>query len=392
MRMKTTWLAKVNPKFLIGCVVLVAAGLTLYFFKLQDNPVVMAQVETITRGDIQNTVITTGTLKPVKQINVGAQVNGQLKKLYVHQGDVVKKGQLLAEIDPVLQENELRKSEAELSSARAQLRSAQFLLNQYKLTLRRQNKMDVDGSGIHSDLESAQAQFDSQTEQVKVNEAQIIQSEMAVETARANVGYTRLTAPIDGEVLGIVTQEGQTIVSSQTAPTILVLADLSTMRIQTRISEADILKVKSGQPLWFYVLAQPEQRYNSVMGEIQNAPDDVLTSSSDSSASSQPASAIYYTGAFEIPNKEHLLKTSMTAQVFIVVKEAKGVLRVPLAALTKSDKPDQYEVTVVQDTQKVARKIEIGVRDNNYAEVKTGLSEGEKIQISSVPSESDPHA
>lgn len=150
--------------------------------------------------------------------------------------------------------------------------------------------------------------------------------------------------------------------------------------------------MKSGQPLWFYVLAQPEQRYNSVMGEIQNAPDDVLTSSSDSSASSQPASAIYYTGAFEIPNKEHLLKTSMTAQVFIVVKEAKGVLRVPLAALTKSDKPDQYEVTVVQDTQKVARKIEIGVRDNNYAEVKTGLSEGEKIQISSVPSESDPHA
>ncbi|MFC6209694.1 efflux RND transporter periplasmic adaptor subunit [Rahnella sp. LAC-M12] len=387
MRMNIKWTGKARAKILLLLCILLACGVAAFVYQSQSEPHVLTRSETVTKGDIQNTVITTGTLKPVSQISVGAQVNGQLKKLYVRQGDVVKKGQLLAEIDPVLQQNELRKSEAELSSAKAQFSSAQIQLIQYKLALRRQKKMGEEGSGIQSDLEAAQSQFDSQTEQVKVNEAQIVQAEMAVETARANVGFTRLTAPIEGEVLGIVTQEGQTIVSSQTAPTILVLADLSKMRIQTRISETDILKVKSGQPLWFYVLAQPDQRYDTVMGEIKNAPDDVLNNSGDSSVISQPASAIYYSGVFEISNSEHLLKTAMTAQVFIVVKEAKNVLRVPLSALTKSNKPEQYEVTVIQGTKKVSRNIEIGVRDNNFAEVKKGLSEGDQIQISQLPLE-----
>ncbi|MBF7978372.1 efflux RND transporter periplasmic adaptor subunit [Rahnella sp. LAC-M12] len=385
--MNIKWTGKARAKILLLLCILLACGVAAFVYQSQSEPHVLTRSETVTKGDIQNTVITTGTLKPVSQISVGAQVNGQLKKLYVRQGDVVKKGQLLAEIDPVLQQNELRKSEAELSSAKAQFSSAQIQLIQYKLALRRQKKMGEEGSGIQSDLEAAQSQFDSQTEQVKVNEAQIVQAEMAVETARANVGFTRLTAPIEGEVLGIVTQEGQTIVSSQTAPTILVLADLSKMRIQTRISETDILKVKSGQPLWFYVLAQPDQRYDTVMGEIKNAPDDVLNNSGDSSVISQPASAIYYSGVFEISNSEHLLKTAMTAQVFIVVKEAKNVLRVPLSALTKSNKPEQYEVTVIQGTKKVSRNIEIGVRDNNFAEVKKGLSEGDQIQISQLPLE-----
>lgn len=366
----------------------VALGSAYFIFNSQPRAIPTGEVEKITRGNILATVITTGTLKPVRQVNIGAQVNGQLKKLYVHQGDKVKTGQLLAEIDPVLQQNELRKSEAELASARAQLQSSQVLLKQYRLALRRQKVMLKEGSGVNSDFELAQSQYDSQTEQIKMNKAQIVQAEMAVETARANVGYTRLLSPMDGEVLGIVTQEGQTIVSSQMAPTIMVLADLSVMRIQTRISEADILKVKSGQPLWFYVLAQPEHLYNSVMGEIQNAPDSVLSSNAETSNNSQQATAIYYSGVFEVPNAEHLLKTSMTAQVSIVVKEAKDVLRIPLSALQERDAQGRYLVTLIEGNQRVSRKIEIGTRDNLFAEVKSGLMEGQSVQLPSVAVES----
>lgn len=363
-------------------VILCAVSATAYFiFNQQHHSSPAGVLAKITRGDIQTTVITTGTLKPIRQVSIGAQVNGQLKKLYVHQGDRVNKGQLLAEIDPILQQNELRKSEAELASARAQLRSSQVLLKQYQLALRRQKVMLREGSGVASDLEEAQSLFDSQLEQLEMNKAQIVQSEMAVETARANVGYTRLVAPIEGEVLGVVTQEGQTIVSSQTAPTIMVLADLSVMHIQTRISEADILKVKSGQPLSFYVLAQPSRLYTSVMGEIQNAPDGVLNNTNEISNNSQQSLAIYYSGVFEITNTERLLKTSMTAQVSIVVNDVKNVLRIPLSALQERDAQGRYYVTLIDGKQRISREVEIGAHNNVFAEVKSGLVEGQSVEI-----------
>ncbi|NMC24734.1 MAG: efflux RND transporter periplasmic adaptor subunit [Serratia sp.] len=363
-------------------VILCAVSATAYFiFNQQHHSSPAGVLAKITRGDIQTTVITTGTLKPIRQVSIGAQVNGQLKKLYVHQGDRVNKGQLLAEIDPILQQNELRKSEAELASARAQLRSSQVLLKQYQLALRRQKVMLREGSGVPSDLEEAQSLFDSQLEQLEMNKAQIVQSEMAVETARANVGYTRLVAPIEGEVLGVVTQEGQTIVSSQTAPTIMVLADLSVMHIQTRISEADILKVKSGQPLSFYVLAQPSRLYTSVMGEIQNAPDGVLNNTNEISNNSQQSLAIYYSGVFEITNTERLLKTSMTAQVSIVVNDVKNVLRIPLSALQERDAQGRYYVTLIDGKQRISREVEIGAHNNVFAEVKSGLVEGQSVEI-----------
>lgn len=373
---------KKNSVVIWSLVILCAVSATAYFiFNQQHHSSPAGVLAKITRGDIQTTVITTGTLKPIRQVSIGAQVNGQLKKLYVHQGDRVNKGQLLAEIDPILQQNELRKSEAELASARAQLRSSQVLLKQYQLALRRQKVMLREGSGVASDLEEAQSLFDSQLEQLEMNKAQIVQSEMAVETARANVGYTRLVAPIEGEVLGVVTQEGQTIVSSQTAPTIMVLADLSVMHIQTRISEADILKVKSGQPLSFYVLAQPSRLYTSVMGEIQNAPDGVLNNTNEISNNSQQSLAIYYSGVFEITNTERLLKTSMTAQVSIVVNDVKNVLRIPLSALQERDAQGRYYVTLIDGKQRISREVEIGAHNNVFAEVKSGLVEGQSVEI-----------
>lgn len=341
--------------------------------------------ETIGRGDIERNVMATGSLKPSLQVNVGAQVNGQLTKLYVKQGDRVTRGQLLAEIDPTLQQNELRKSEAELQSAQAQKQASQALLRQYLLEFRRQQTLAKEGSGVKSALEKAQAQYDSQLAQLHVNEAQIVQSQMAMETAKANLGFTRIMAPIDGEVLGIVTKEGQTIVSSQTAPTILVLANVDTMTVHTRISETDILKVSVGQPLWFYVVADPERRYDSRMDAIQEASAESLREDSSGSANSQQPSAVYYNGIFNIANQERLLRTSMTAQVFIITAQAKNVLRVPLSALGEQQPDKSYRVQIINGKQRSVRWVSVGLRNAQYAEVKAGLAQGDQVLLLGTP-------
>ncbi|WP_260514407.1 efflux RND transporter periplasmic adaptor subunit [Serratia fonticola] len=337
--------------------------------------------EEIARGDIEKTVLATGILKPALQVSVGAQVNGQLQKLYVKQGDRVTRGQLLAEIDPTLQQNALRKSEAALQSAEAQKQVTQATLKQYQQELKRQQKLDRDGSGVKSELEKAQAQLQTQVAQLKVNDAQIVQAQMELETAKANLGFTRIVAPIDGEVLGIVTKEGQTIVSSQTVPTILVLADVDTMTVHTRISETDILKVRVGQPLWFYVVADPKQRYESVMGSIQEAPSDALQEDNPSSSSNQQASAVYYSGVFAIANSKRLLRTSMTAQVFIITEQAKNALRVPVAAFGEQQGKDRYQVQVMNGKQLESRWVRIGLNDRQFAEVKEGLKEGDRVVL-----------
>ncbi|MGA5653677.1 efflux RND transporter periplasmic adaptor subunit [Rahnella contaminans] len=358
-------------------IVLVVAGFLLW--QALNRTEVPLVTEEVSRGDIEKTVLATGILKPSVQVNVGAQVNGQLKKLYVRAGDKVTKGQLLAEIDPTLQQSELRKSEAELDSAVAQKQASLFTLRQYKLELKRQRKMDSEGSGIRSTLEQAQAKVDTQVAQVKVNEAQIVQAQMSLETAKANLGYTRILAPVDGQVLGIVTKEGQTVVSSQTAPTILVLANVDTMTVQTRISETDILKVHAGQPLWFYVVADPKHRYESVMGTLQDAPNDALQDDTASTTSSQQPSAVYYNGVFSVPNHDHVLRTSMTAQVFIVTEQARNVLRLPVVALGEPQGKDQYQVQVVNGKNVEQRLIRVGINDRQFAEVKEGLKEGERV-------------
>lgn len=376
MTLKSRWLP-------IGCglaLVVAVAGtwVSMASTPTQEN----LPLETIGTGDIEKVVLVTGVLKPAVQVNVGAQVNGQLRKLYVRQGEKVQKGQLLAEIDPTLQESDLNNTRAQLASAKAQKLSAQATLLRYRQELNRQSMMLRDGSGVRSEYEQARAQYDAQVQQIDVSDAQIVQAEMAVKTAQANLSYTRIVAPIDGEVLGIVTREGQTIVSSQTAPTILVLADLDTMQVQTRISEADVQKIRPGQPLRFYVIANPDKRYTSTMGFVQPAPQEALEAPGDGRmGGNQQAMAVYYTGTFEVPNAGRELKTSMTAQVFIQIAEAKNVLRVPVAALGQALDTERYTITTVEDGKTRTRTIRIGINDRQYAEVLEGLQAGDRVVL-----------
>ena len=368
-------------------IALALCGAALLVPGTDDSAPQALSAQPVTRGDIEQWVMATGVLKPSAQVNVGVQVNGQLKKLYVKQGERVKTGQLLAEIDPTLQQNDLRNAKAELNSARAQKISAEVLLKQYEKRLRREQKMARESAGVPAQLEEAEAQYYAQREQIKISQTQITQAEVNVETAEANLGYTRIVAPIDGEVLGIIAKEGQTLVSSDSAPTLMVLGNLDVMEVHTRISETDILKVQAGQPLWSYVQADPDTRYDSTLDYIQSIPEEALQQQADSSSSGggQQQGAVYYSALFTLKNPARRLKTAMTAQVFIRTALAKQVLRLPLAALGKALAPDRYQVSVIKEGVPQVRDITVGISDRNLIEVKSGLQEGELVAL--VPQE-----
>ncbi|EFI3633540.1 efflux RND transporter periplasmic adaptor subunit, partial [Escherichia coli] len=259
--------------FVVLCFIVACVFIYIKVADVKENiSPTLPTVYTIKKDIIEEDVMATGILKPFQTVFVGAQVNGQLKKIYVKEGDKVKKGQLLAVVDPSLQQSELINAQAQLDSALANKKISETLLEQYLREFERQKIMKKEGVSTETEYDIAKSQYISQKEQVKINKAQIVQAEMAVQAARTNLDYTKIVAPIDGDVLGVLASEGQTIVSSQSAPTIFVLANVDKMIVETNISEADIQKVHSGQKVKFNVLSQPDHIYESVLNVIKTAP------------------------------------------------------------------------------------------------------------------------
>ncbi len=356
----------------------------------------------VRRGDVEQTVLATGTLKPSKLVAVGAQVSGRITSVRVALGDTVEKGALLAEIDSVTQENELRTAEAGLANVRAQRAEKQATLTLKQATLARSEKMLAKDAVSHAEYDTAVADVAVTKAQIAALEAQIDEAQVSVATAQANLGYTRITAPIDGTVLAIVSQEGQTVNAAQSAPTIVILGRLDVMTIRAEISEADVVQVKPGQKLYFTILGEPARRYDATLGFIEPAPESVrsdssfsssTTSSSSSSSSSTTSSeAIYYNGLFDVPNPEGRLRTYMTAEVHIVLGAARDVLTIPSAAIdTAADGRRTVRVVGADGTASV-RTVVIGLDDKATAEVREGLSEGERVVIGEASAAAGPMA
>jgi membrane fusion protein, macrolide-specific efflux system len=364
----------------ISVILLVTASVAaaMKFFSPQQIRYITAPVA---RMDLEESVLATGVLKAFKTVAVGAQVNGQLKTLHVALGDKVKKGQLLAEIDPVLPQNTLRDAEAQVDNLKAQRRSKQALLKQYELAYQRQSLMNAKDAGSRADLESAQAQLESTRYDISALDAQIRKAIIAVDTARANLGYTRIHAPIDGTVISIDTEEGQTVISNQTATTILTLATLDTMTVKTKISEADVTRVKPGLPTYFTLLGDNDTRYYGKLRTIEPGPVSNGTTTSGTGSSGSSSSAIYYYGLFEVPNPENKLKVSMTTQVAVVLNQAKQALCIPVSALGEKQKNGKAKVRVLAGEQAETRTIRTGISNNVQIQVLDGLKEGEKVII-----------
>jgi len=353
--------------------------------KLLAAPPAAPITATAARMDIEESVLASGTMQALKTVEVGAQVSGQLRTLHVRLGDQVKKGELLAEIDPVLQQNALKDAQASQEDVQAQIVAKKALLNQYQLAFRRQKELNAQDAGSQADLESAEAQLATTRAELAALEAQLKKAAVAVDTARANLGYTSIVAPMDGVVIGIVTEQGQTVNSNQSAPTILRLANLDTITVKAQISEADIARVRPGQKVYFTTLGDPDTRHYGVLRATEPATDSASSSSSTSSTSSSSstssAAAIYYNGLFEVPNPDRKLRVSMTAQVAIVLREAKQVLAIPSAALRDKGKDGRSRVRVLVNGEPQERLIRVGISDNVHVQVLEGVREWERVLI-----------
>lgn len=376
----------------VAIVVLVAAagaGAWGWWDYANRDPLAGILTVQVEKADVEVDVMATGTLRPVKLVAVGAQVSGRLTSMKVAVGQTLKKGDLVAEIDDVSQQNALKTANAALDSLHAQLQEKQATLTYATAALAREDITLSQKATSRDAYETAQTTVKTTQFQIDALKAQIVGAEVAVDTANVNLAYTRIIAPMDGMVLLVVTQEGQTVNAAQTTPTIVIMGQVDRMTVRAEISEADVAKTKPGQPVYFTVLGDLVNRWDSKLVSIDPAPDGLrsdtsivatTSSSSSSSSSSSTSVAVYYYGNFDVPNPDSKLLTYMTAQVRIVLGSAKGVLTVPSSAVSAPNAKGERGVEVVDDQNAIARRVVVtGLDDKVHTEIVSGLKEGERV-------------
>ena len=375
-----------KKRFFILLGLLVAAGAAYYFFSNNSKQETTYLTESVTRGNVEKTVVASGSVESVNEVDVGAQASGKITKLYVKLGQEIKKGEMIADIDSTTQINTLNTKKAALVSYQAQLKAKKTAYDVALSSYNRLSKLYTQKATSLDSVNTAKSTLDNAKAEMEAIEANIKQAEIEVNTAETNVGYTKITAPMDGTVISVPVSEGQTVNANQTTPTIVTIADLSQMKIKPEISEGDITKVKAGQEVSFTILSDSQTVYHSVIDSVDPAnttTSDSSSTSSLSSSSSSTTSAIYYYANVLIDNPDRTLRIGMTTENNIKIANAKDVLLVSNMAIKKCD--GKSFVNVLNDkNQPEPREVEIGVQNDFKTEIKSGLNEGEKVIVSQV--------
>ena len=412
-------------KWGVIALIIVALGALAYTFLKPEEEKPSYLTAPVEVGDIENNVMASGKVKALNTVDVGAQVSGEVTNLYVEVGDEVKQGDLIAQIDQVTQKNSLSNEQASLEQSEAALQSAQAeslskqasLKSAYADLASRQSELkqaqsdfarlqgllaidaisqqDYDTqatkvqtaqaavANARAAIDTAQAAIATATANINSQQAALRKSQTNVATAQEDLSYTTIRAPISGTVVSVTTEQGTTVNANQTAPTIVTLADLSTVRINAQISEADVINVNAGMPAYFNIIGNPDKQYDATLTAIEPAPEEISkTSSTDS--------AIYYVGYVEVANPERLFRIDMTAQIYIIIDQAKDALLVPSAAIQERPARNQTEgqaktskvVRVLNDDGTVEpRTVEVGIDNRVNAQILSGLKEGEQVII-----------
>ena len=369
---------------------IIAAGLVFYLRGNGKNT--SYKTEKISRGDIKAVVTATGTVNAVTTVSVGTQVSGTIKKLYVDYNSPVKRGQMLAQIDPSTFQSQVDQAEANLWSAKANLEKAAVTTVDAQRTYQRNKELFTQNFIAKSDLDTAETNFKSAEAQQKVNQAQVGQAEAALKIAQANLEYTRIISPVDGIVISRSVDVGQTVAASFQTPTLFSIAeDLTKMQIDTNVDEADIGKVKVGQEVSFNVDAYPDTVFKGKVAVVRNAPITV-------------SNVVTYDVVVNVDNSQLKLKPGMTANVSITIDTKQNVLRIPNAALRFkpteiSGKSDQTrdkqsikgtKVWILEQEKPKPVKVTIGISDGNYTEISDGqLAVGQDIITDSLNNKKD---
>ena len=330
----------------------------------------------VTRGTVERTVLASGVIEAGSLVSVGARESGLIETLAVGLGDKVTEGDLIAQIDSLDQQNDVLQAEADLAQIAAQIVASNASLKEAELAMNRKRTLNDKNLTATSVVEAADAALAVARAQLGSLDAQKARASVAVSSARLALERTRITAPVSGTVVAVVTAQGQTVNASSNTPTIVKIADLVWMVVKAEISEADVTRVAPGQSASLTLLGEPDVAIAATLRAIEPAPASIKES--DEIATDQ---AIYYNALFDVVNPDGKLRIGMTAEVKISLSQATDVPLV-LASTLGAVQPDgsyQVEVWNPGTARRELRTVTIGVTDNITAEVKAGLAEGDLV-------------
>lgn len=375
-------------KFIAVFAVLAGAG--YYFYDKNFNVPQGDQFITskAVRGELVKTIESNGEIYATELIDVGAQVGGQIKKLYVKLGDVVKAGDMIAEIDSATQQNNVDTKKAQLGIYEAKLNSAKVALEISKTKFKREQELFAKNATSKEEFENAKNTLAANEASLKEIEAQIVQAKISLNTAQIDLGYTKIIAPKGGVVVSVQVEEGQTVNSNQTTPTIVNIADLSKVQLKMEIAEGDITKIKVGSRVEYSILSEPNRKFHASISSIDPGLTTLsngkytTTTSSGSTASSSSSSAIYYYAKAVVDNPDGTLRIGMTTQNTIILDSAKDAVIVPSIAIKKEDgKSIVYVLKRGENGLETAerREVQTGLIDSLKTQILSGVEEGEEV-------------
>lgn len=368
-------------KFLLGAALVAAAAVVLFLLFKRNSDEPKFRTEVIGLGDLVMAVTATGTVNPVTNVLVGTQVSGTVKEIYVDFNSPVKKGQVIALIDPATFEAQVEQARANLQSGRANLEKAEASLADAVRTQKRNAELFSKNLIARSELDTAETNYETAKAQVSAARAQVSQGDAALKFAETNLRYTTILSPVDGVVISRNVDVGQTVAASFQTPTLFTIAqDLTKMQIDTNVDEADIGKVREGQDVEFSVDAYADSTFKGKVWQIRNAPITVQN-------------VVTYDVVIKVENPELKLKPGMTTNVSIIIATKKDVLRVPNAALRvklfEKVKPGPDKrgsgVWVLDKGEPKRITVAAGISDGTFTEVISGdLKEGQEVVVESL--------
>lgn len=369
-------------KILIALAVIIALSAAGYFIFRSEENGLKFRTEKTSKGDIVQLITASGTVNAVTMVLVGTQVSGTVKNIYVDFNSIVKKGQVIAQIDPAIFEAQVEQAMANVLSSNANVEKAIVALADAKRTLNRQQKLFAKNLIAQSDVDAAETAYDTAAAQVSAAKAQLSQTGAALRIAETNLRYTRIVSPVNGTVVSRNVDAGQTVAASFQTPTLFNIAqDLTKMQINSSVAEADIGKIQVGQPVEFTVDAYPDSPFKGRVSEIRNAPITVQN-------------VVTYDVLVKVENPELKLKPGMTANVSIVVSSKKDVLKIPNAALRfrpsekrgmNRQKEQGIGVWVLENKQLKRIEITAGISDGMYTELISGeIRDGQELIVESL--------
>ncbi|MFZ2313336.1 MAG: efflux RND transporter periplasmic adaptor subunit [Methylobacter sp.] len=364
----------VRSRFLWIFILLVAGAVGYSLLKPQQSKDENKTVVTVTLGDIEENVTAQGKLEPKEFVDVGAQVTGQLQKIYVEIGDNVKAGQLLAQIDPRIYAARVQADEANIKNLQAQLVGQQaqvvFSRQQYdrnRALLKSNGVSQQDFQNSEFDIKNAVATADS-------IQAQIEQVQSTLSGDKTNLGYTKIYASMDSTVVDQKAREGQTLNANQQTPMILQLAKLDTMTVRAQVAEADVMRLRPDLTVYFTTLGAGERRWQGTVRQILPTPEVINN-------------VVLYNVLVDVDNQDRQLMTGMSAQMFFVLGKAEQVPQIPVAALgprvrdEDNQNGEAYQVKEVTEQGVQEKIVHVGLRTRRFAEIRDGIALGAQVQV-----------